>query len=527
MLEIDVQGDDLLKQALNNMLSGLLPHENYDYRYFVEILLKINQLIKPDELYGEYSVFLKLLNEFRRVGSVFSNYEYNVTESAVESVLYANIQDLVRNKDTRISEVLNTAGLDTNTDIQSVFEDACQFLYERVMDLYKECFNLKVNSSEALSYFPTLKATFVTNVAQSSLLAQADMLRDSAFINNKIYQGPQDWLRYTTEVKNIITKRIEDDADGIIRVDTADARFNLLQENYGTFETLAPYGIPPIDDSTPMMRYRLALLVANENVGKTSIAIEWAVNLLMNGKKVLFMCGETRPSKIQSIMLVNYIYKKHQIYVDRQAISREGELPDDIQKIVNIACAEFGKMNLLRLNTSFSYDTFYDELVAEYDKEPFDAVFIDHSCALISNSGKLYEDLGSLALQARNFKREYPVYMCILSHMSSSAKDLLSRGKEITTSTAKGNSTLDAEADEVFLLTSNEALQSRDEILFINTKRRDASKVGTPIVLKTKFEVSSFYYDESSQDNDVDVAGFEEFYDIDDDDEDYGLMDDN
>lgn len=519
MLEIDIQEDEVLKGSIDKMISGLLPHENYDSRLYPEILEKILQMIKPEDTYGEYCVLLKTLYEHRQLGATYNSYEYRLTRDALISALDANIQDLVRNKDVKIGQVLTDAGMESNISIKSVFANACSYLYNQVLTLYDQCYNLKISSGEALSYFPAYKNAFISNVASSSLLNQAKILKESAFIDRKVYQGANDWVDYVTDVKNLISKRAGEDSNDILRLETADQGFRLMEKCYGMFESLANYDIPVLDDGTPMMRHRLVLTVGNENVGKTSFAINWANNLVLEGKKVLYMCGETLDAKVYSMLLVNYIYKTQGLYIDRQAIAKRGGLPEDLQRIVNTAIAEYSSKNAVRFAKSFNYDTLYEELQAEYDSEPFDAVFIDHSCAL-KGKGDLYENIGKLAVQLRNFKNDFPVYVNVLSHLSSSAKELLSKGKPIDTSTAKGNSTLDAEADEVFVLSANESLKSKGQLMVTVTKRRDESPITRPIILVRRFEACTFFYDPSLQnseeefDPDVNQIAYE--YDDDD-----------
>lgn len=529
MLNINIQEDELLKNSIDKMISGLLPHDKYDSKLYPDILNKITQLIKPEDTYGEYCVLLKILTEHKRIGTVYSSYDYMVTRDAVLSALDANITELVRSQDVNIGQVLTDAGMDSNIAIESVFDNACSFLYNQVLVLYDQCFELGVSSLEALSYYPAYKTAFVNNIANSSLLNQATILRDSAFIDRKVYHGAEDWLTYLNNVEHLITSRISDDDDGTINVNDVDKGFDLMEECYGMFEPLANYDIPLLDEGTPMMRHRLALIVGNENVGKTSFAINWTNNLIMNGHKVLYMCGETLPAKVYSMLLVNYIQKTQNIYIDRQAIATRGALSEEQQRIVNVANAEYSALGAIRFKKALQYDTLYDELKAEYDKEPFDAIFIDHSCAL-KGRGDLYENIGKLAMHARNFKNDFPVYIGILSHLSSSAKDILNRGKQLTSNTAKGNSSLDGEADEVFVLSSTEALQSKGQLMLTVTKRRDAARLTEPIILIKKFEACTFFYDPTIQNindelNTDDLNTLTELYD--DDDDEYLLDDDD
>ena len=63
--------------------------------------------------------------------------------------------------------------------------------------------------------------------------------------------------------------------------------------------------------------------------------------------------------------------------------------------------------------------------------------------------------------------------------------------------------------------------------MMINTKRRDASKLTSPVILKTLFDVSSYYYDKSVQTADIELDEISSIYLDEDDDDDFSLLSDD
>ena len=109
------------------------------------------------------------------------------------------------------------------------------------------------------------------------------------------------------------------------------------------------------------------------------------------------------------------------------------------------------------------------------------------------------ENVSRLAVNLREFKKKFPVCIITLSHLSVVAKDLLARDKQVVSSPTAFSSTLSKEADEIFILHKNAELDKRGLLAFYNYKRRDASVVVDEIILRKKFNVSAYEYDETIQ----------------------------
>ena len=492
-------GSDVMQEPLNHLIGGVLPTENYEPDYFVEILQGIDKYIKLEEFSGAYYALMAILKQLEKLAVSNLKYDPIVARESVELALQSNIYSLIRNENVRMYDLLSINGYETNLDIETNVEPAARLLFKTTIELYDTCFNLKQKSSEALSYLPALKEAAIINVAVQSVQVQSRILSSEFKIGRKIYAGPQGWLEFNRETNTELENRISEvDNNGVIRLDNLDLAISRLGELNEMFVPLSKYGLPPMDTATPMLRHRLVVICANENVGKTMFATECAGNLLADGKKVLFMCGENANALTQAKITANYIYKKFGVYITDAMIAHMYQLSAEQQKLIIQATADIADGGKLILVDAFHYDTIYEELVAEYERSHFDAVFIDHSMALLGK-GDQYTNIGNLAVGARRFKKDYPCYVQVLSHLSVIAKDALAKGKKVENSPTKGNGTLSAEADEILILIDNEQLSKENLLGIYNYKRRNAPRILDDMVVKKKFNISSFEWSDEIQ----------------------------
>lgn len=502
MLKINLLEDEELQDNLNIFISSLLPHEKYDAEFFSQNLSIIFKFVHLDEFQLEYALLLNALQQLHKLKVSFTDFIPRLRREDFESLLEVSIYDAVVRPELGVKEWLEYEGLSSNLTIQSNKEEVCQKLCTRALELYDTCFELEVASAEAANHEPSLKSAFLSHVARQGLNTQAEIIQHEVRIGRKKYSGLQDWLMYTTSLVTSVKERLEDAAsDRIIAIDSTESSTALLNSLADFFIPIAEYGIPEIDAYTPILRHRLVVIVGKENIGKTKFAIDKAVNVLLNGGKVVYMCGETQKAKVYSSILINYVFKKYSYILRPEHIADVEGCPDEVRKVLGMCIDEIVHCQRLILADAFHYDTFYEELVSLYDKSKFDMCVIDHSCALAGTvgNGSLKDKIDVLAEKSRDFKKNYPVCLMITSHPSTYAKDADNRGKDINDSATKGSQNLSTEADEVFVLRDNKTLQKQNLIMLENLKRRDAGRITETIILKKRFDASAFIYDASIQ----------------------------
>jgi hypothetical protein len=530
MISVNVIEDEDLQNVLKKFLSSLLPHKNFDASFFSNVLKSVFKYVHLEELSMEYYILFKILNDLNKIRSLHASYIPSLTRPVLHDVITNSIGDEITNPQLGVKSWLLYEHLDNNLEVETIRQEACTKVYSRCMELFDECMEMAEPSSTILNNLPALKAAFISHVCNQSLNAQARIIQGSYRLGRKEYAGYTDWLDYTSRMVAELNARLNSaEDDNVIALDSFDKASTLLKSLNEMFVPIASYGIPEIDgedayNGTPMMRHRFVVVVGNENIGKSMFAKDQAINLILAGNKVLYMCGENAINKMYSELLVNYIYKKYQYFVTPSHIQHLEDCPEHIRKVINLAVAELIDTGSLILRNSYSYDNLYTELVTDYDQFKFDAVIIDHSFALTGgydgDNGK--RNIDKLAEDMRNFRKYYPIYALVLSHPSTAAKDAISKDKTIEYSATKGSTNLSTDADDVFVLRDNETLRKEGLIAVENTKRRDADRINNNIILRKMFEVSHFEYDEQYQakasslsvEADAALKSLEEFYNV-------------
>lgn len=506
MIDIDLGNDDSLQEAVNPFISSLLPHENYDAAYFTQNLNVLLRYIHLDEFKLEYRLLMKALVSLNRLKMSLDSFKPELTQDSFENILSTGIYDAIMDETLGVHEWLQFEGASTNLKIDTVREEAQQKLCMRAIGLYETCYDLGQDSATVLNNEPALKSAFVEHVSTHSVNVQNTILRNSVKIGRRQYHGYEDWIKYTATTVAEVRSRIGDaDNSNVASIDSLEGSLSLLSDLKNTYKTIAKWGIPPLDNYTPIMCYRLVVVVGNENIGKTKFAIDKAVNVMLSGGRVLYMCGESRKSKIYADIIVNYVYKSFEHAEGYPIIIRPEHIVDEdcdenIRKVIRMSIDDISHNHLLALCDSFSYETCYDELVQEYEKCKFDMVVIDHSCALSGSvgTGSIKDNVDKLAADCREFRKKYPVCVLVTSHPSTIAKEDISRDRASTGSPTKGSQNLSTDADEVFFLRENETLRKQGLIRLENSKRRDAG-CADDIILRKMFHVNAFAYEPELQ----------------------------
>ena len=504
MISLDWK-DETMLENLNIFISGFLPHEKYDSAYFSSNLNALIKLIPLDEMEGAYYILISFIKKINQLATAYNNgkviYTPMVKWDVIDRQLQSQLPNLISIPQVQAVQCLIDEGLEASLSLESSRFSAQKILYKRVKELYDTCMSLQVDSSTCINYYPALKESFLNNAAVQSLYTQQAILKSEVQIGKFFYHGPNDWLRYCQEYTTELRNRLEDSDQSNILIPTSIADSEqLLQDARRAYEKIIDWGIPPVDDGTPVLAHRLTYLCANPNVGKTTIALALAGKALSEGKRVAIMCGENTKEKTYTQILSAYARYKHEKYLLPKEIAFSDALVIDKQRLLRLCEAEITENKLLVLLDSLHYHTVYDELKAIYDTLPFELLFIDHTYALIGDrSGNKYEALETMSTQLVKFRKHFPVSVVVLSHLSTLTADALIKHKKEYGNPTKGNGSLTSDADEIYILVSNDVLAKEHLLAMINTKRRDAPVLLEPIILDVEFDVKHFSYDPSLQ----------------------------
>ena len=519
MLDINVRQDERLGENVEKIISGMLPHRNYDSQLFSELYLQLTRVIQEDEFTGEYYIIIRTFSELSKIGNMVPDYKAMLTKDNLNSILNANIYDLVRKPEVETQSILREEGVDVNLDTEQGLTDAVNVVYTKVMDLYERCYNLAENSNSCFGYIVSLKSELVNHVMERSVKNQVHILRDSYRIGRRVYAGANDCAEYMSMVTSELQQRLDSSHDGVTIIDDISKVQEMNAALEESMEKLADCGVPPIDEQTPMMTHWYRVLCAPEGTGKTMFAINSAVNLLLAGKRVVFMSGESDEPRLFAKITSNYIFKKYKKYVDYSMVQnpKNYDIPADILKLIRLAQAEIAELKGLIYQETFTYDRMYSELKSLYERYRMDAVIIDHTLALTGGSHlSEKERIDRMSNDIRRFKKEYPVFFLVLSHMSSNGTDDLRNDVRVKDSPTRGSSMPSKDADDIYIMYANEALANKGLVQIQNYKRREASLIYKYMYIKSRFEVCSFDWDDELQgagDMEISDARMEEMID--------------
>lgn len=498
MIKIDILKSEDLQSTVKKFISALLPTENFNPALFGTVLQTLFHYIKLEEFEMEYYLLLKALSDFEKIAASYEEYVPKLEKSVFDSLVEKSITEAVVKPELGVKEWREWEGMPSNLNNEAVREECCQQLCQRASELYEECFEMAVNSNEVLGAEVELENVFKQEIALQSINTQAAILRGSTRVGRKVYSGAQDALNYCALVCSEVKNRVDNaSGDGTITLDSLESVYTILEDAKASLDKIADWGIPPLDDGTPILRNRLVVVVGDEGSGKTHFIVDKATNVILAGKKALIMCGETKKGKVYYLILKNYIWKKFGIIVRNVDILNPDDCPSYVSKVIHIAMLETITKGALSFTDAFSYDTVGAELQAIWDRVKFDFVAIDHSMALKGKAGdgSMHSNVSALSSAVLQFKLRNPVCVVVASHTSVYSKEMLSKGRTPTNSTTKGSNNLSTDADEVFTLSPDPSLDKQGLIKFINSKRRDFERVTDPIILRKKFDVSAFVYD--------------------------------
>ena len=494
--------DEQLCNTLNHVISGLLPHENYEPSNFGSLYPTLKTVLKTPDIRGIYFAFYTIFDKYFSLQSAVNveNFRVNITRSRFEKALSNNLPDLVLEPQLEVERLMNEEGRSGDISIPTIQNEAMGIIFSKSLALYDTCFSLAQTYEDAMGEIISLRDAIKANVIETGMQVQRAIMSTGLRYGRKFYRGTSGWIEYAQQLFREVSE-LDITSDGSLICDNLDMLSVVETQAKEMAEGLAEYGIPQLDDRTPLLRHRLAVLVARENTGKTKIITHLIASLIRQNRKVYFACGESDPDSIFLKVVSSYIYQEFGLYyVPEDMVSPVLETlsAEDLQ-VIQTAKARIALSGLVISNT-LEYDNVLSTFI-HFQLKGYDAFFVDHTQSLRGRRGrKITELVTSLALDCREFKNNYPVYVCLASQPSTNLKDILQKEQttDIHQSPTAQSSTVSQEADEVFILTETDYLAKQNLLQWIVFKRRDASKPA-PFYIRKLFHVSSYVYDPDIQ----------------------------
>lgn len=494
--------DEALTECLSSILSGLLPHGTYDSKNFGLLYPTLKTVLDTEDVRGLYYIFYTVLDKYMSLAASLpvGRFEVRVTKERFSNALENNLPDLILEPQTDVSSLMAEEGKAADITIPTVQQEVMGVLYEKCMALYEDCFNMAQSYEDAMSRIVDLKDIIKANIIETGMGLQRVIMSTGVKVGRKFYRGPSGWLAYVQNLSREVAE-LEHTEEGDLECTGLEIIASLDESNEELMSPLAGYGIPQLDDLTPMLRHRLAVLVGKENTGKTRVIIHLIAALIRKGIKPFFACGESPKSLMFNSIVSSYIYQEYGMYFETQYISGVGfdTLSLDEQQVVNTAKARVASSGLV-ISKNLAYDTVVSK-ITHYYHHGCEAFFIDHTQSLRGRNGREIGTLVTgLALDCRELKNEYPIYICLASQPSTGLKDLLQKDQttDIHLSPTAQSAAPSQEADELFILNETEFLKTQGLLAWITYKRRGAAKPKT-FYIRKHFNVSAFEYNPKDQ----------------------------
>lgn len=494
--------DESLVENLNNVISGLLPTNQDNIDNFGTLYYSLISILPIDKVRGVHYVLYNILEKYNSLAVTVgtNNFKVNLTKERFENYLVNNVADLILEPKVDIKSIMAEEGKSSDLNNPAVQQEMMEVLYEKSNNLYDICFELGRTHEDAMSSLIELQSAIQSNMIETSIINQRAIMSTGIIQDKRRYIGAKGWLAYNQMVTREVTE-LGQVGDNDLVCDNIEILSKVSEKLEKLKEPLANYDIPILDDFTPMLKHRLSVLVARENVGKTKVVISLIAKLIRKGVKVLFACGESVKASMFNNIVSSYIRQEYDLYFSPVLLNGAGyeSLSEEDKQIVSVAKARIATSGLA-ITTDLEYNNVIS-MFTKYYNMGYEAFFIDHSQSLKGRKGRPINELvTNLALDCRDLKNDYPIYIMVTSHPASDLKTLFQKDQatDIQISPTAQSQTLSTEADELFILNSNAYLKRQGLLEWITNKRRDA-EVPPPIYIKKEFNVSNFVYDAKYQ----------------------------
>ena len=393
-------------ELLNKILSGLLPHENYDNHESDKLQNELFKTLLKEEVFGLYHMFYLIFENLNKIKVRYAdtNTILTVNRDTFCSVLESYIPKCIYRPDFNAKLYFNQQGIEIDLNNPDDFHRAVDIVYSDALDLYDELFNLAIPTEDAFNYLMPLKESLKVSLMERCMNIEAMILKSSINISGRTFSGPEDCMYIRNLHQTEMNSRFVSEDDISEReLDLTKAK-NLeiyKSENPNKVIPLANLGYEPVDKLFPLRTQDIVSVIADEGVGKTRLVVDWAHTLLTAGKNILVVTGETDILKFNTMITLDHIFRKERKtitfdeYNDRTLIPhRTLDELEEINVLINgyekdlLENKEYGKI-ILKQNVS--YEKFYDYVKMKVIQDNIDVVIVDH-VAVMKSDGSMTTD---------------------------------------------------------------------------------------------------------------------------------------
>lgn len=496
------------EEAIDNIISCILPHENFDLEEAKSVIEEFSRTLPTAETTGAYFIFMKILERLSVTRLYLRNHISSLSRDVFEQAVMGGLRDIVLLDDFDSMTFFGSYGRNFDLSVPTQFEDAVSFAYSVLMEKYDELFAKAIPTEQGLAWITVLKQQMEYALTAKTLDLAATILTQGITQERRLIRGPEAARKFITDAIADVNARIEtifsERGNRFVETNITSLNASKLFDEKNNLETRDLYymGIDPIDDVMPVRTQDIITIVADEGIGKTRFAIDQAYRALTSGNNVLYICGETAQKKIKKMIESMHCFNLYQIQLkwtevehpEKIAGMTEDQLEDTIVKI-NAALADlyenpkYGTPIFLQ---SACYESFAETIRSQNEKYNIDLVIVDHALALDSDGS--YTTMGHLNTKQMRVSHLYTcedklVKECNLAflntiHPSVQTSSDLKAGKAPGPRSGAESSDSTKYSSLVAVLNNNPELRKQDIVLMYLTKLRDEPNTADACVLK-------------------------------------------
>ncbi len=496
------------RDTINKILSGCLPHENFDAEDARDGLDELLRTVPIEETYGIMYIFFKALKNMQILKMYMNGFTETLRRESFDAAVQGSVAQIIQEENFRAKDFFDEYGKTFNFEIPQENADAQSFVYTETMAVYDELFEMAIPSSECEMWLNILKQGMEEELTKQIFSVGGKALAKGVYVGREFLKGPEATRRLIASAASEVDARIIRMNSSMTALDAAtpinsfeDSK-TFDQKNAFKMRDLYYMGFQPIDDNFCIRTPDIITIIADEGVGKTRFAVDQAYRALVSGCNVHYICGETSVIELKKRIEAQHIFNMYQLQFSPRELMDFNNLPatdadqlDELIVKINYATQDLYENpnhGTLIVQQSAYYETFSQDIKKTHEAYDTDIVFVDHVLALMSNGemtpmGRLINKQARVTYlyqQEDRLVKDCNIAIFNTSHPSTHTSQELRQGLKPSTRAGAESAESSRYASFVGILNTNDELKRQDMVLMYVNKIRGNSPITDTLVLQ-------------------------------------------
>lgn len=496
------------RDTIYKILSGCLPHENFDPEYAYKGLEELFRTVPIEETYGIMYIFFKAFRNMQTLKMYMNGFSTILRRESFDAAVQGGVTQILKDEAFRATEFFEEYNKTFNLDIPQEYSNAQSFVYTEALAVYDELFEMAIPSNECETWINILKESLEAELTKQVLSLGGKALAKGVVVDRQLYKGAESARKLLHAATTEVDARITVMHGSLTNINIAtpitsfESSKEFDQKNSFKIRELYCMGFEPIDDHYRIRTPDIITIVGDEGVGKTRFAVDQAYKALVSGCNVYYICGETSILELKKRLEAQHIYNMYGLQFsprelmdfDKLDVDDYEQLDEYIVKINNATrdLYENPCHGKLILQQSVYYETFSQDVRKYHEAYKLDIVFVDHVLAMQSNGditpmGRLINKQARVTYlfqQEDLLVKELNISFFNTSHPSTHTSQELRQGIKPTNRAGAESAESSRYASFIGILTTNDQLKQHDMVMMYVNKIRSDAPITDAIVLK-------------------------------------------